>query len=397
MKRLIDVVNFNADASCLSSTHWLKCLRGGDKSVFCQWLNLYVRYQKPVVLGLCGATISDLASMNPEAIDFINNHRDIFEIILRPYAHDITFLRSNNAFTINLEVGRKIIEREFGYFTNYFLPPEFMITNFQVAMLAKSNTDGTFINAARFTDEIMACIPDRPYYISGLFDTKLKCLPVDNVLTLAYQSAIQLCDNTGWNNRIAAARSDLILSWRDGESSFLLPNGLSREEYWLNHELADCKRVHIGRTLIDCVSFKMELDERVATYPVHSFAAWMKELRMLWFIKRVQNVEMELMQLNSQQLTIWLQVINSDIISAVEKKSPVIKINDGNKKTDYTILRSNRGFEGEEYIQLLEHYEEPAAQNYLYESKTPHIVKLKSRIAYLEKSEILPHVLLLLH
>ena len=77
---LVDVVNFNADASCLSSTEWLKILDGGSNSKLCRWLQLYVRHQKKVVLGFPGATIADIAQNNPEGIDLINQHENIFEI-----------------------------------------------------------------------------------------------------------------------------------------------------------------------------------------------------------------------------------------------------------------------------------------------------------------------------
>ena len=46
MSVLVDVVNFNADASCLDSARWLQALTGGAESEFCRWLNLYVRLGK---------------------------------------------------------------------------------------------------------------------------------------------------------------------------------------------------------------------------------------------------------------------------------------------------------------------------------------------------------------
>lgn len=64
MTRLIDIVNFNADASCFDSQKWLSCLSGGVDSVFCNWLSLYIRHSKKIVLGLTGATISDLVTHN---------------------------------------------------------------------------------------------------------------------------------------------------------------------------------------------------------------------------------------------------------------------------------------------------------------------------------------------
>lgn len=50
-KILVDVVNFNADASCLSSKQWMEDLKGGKRSKFYQWLLLYVNKKKKYHLG----------------------------------------------------------------------------------------------------------------------------------------------------------------------------------------------------------------------------------------------------------------------------------------------------------------------------------------------------------
>lgn len=104
-KKIVDIVNFNADASCLSSADWLKYLSGGKNSIFFQWLSLYVHYKKKLVLGFPGATIADIKTFNPEAIELINQNTDIFEIIPRPFAHDIGLLRSSEAFIWNVKAG----------------------------------------------------------------------------------------------------------------------------------------------------------------------------------------------------------------------------------------------------------------------------------------------------
>ena len=167
MKNLVDVVNLNADASCLSSKWWMEMLQGGKSSYFCQWLGAYITLKKKVSLGITGATVSDVASFNPEAIDLINANRGIFEIILRPYAHDIGLLRTKVGFEKNLEFGIKALKKEFGHYTNYFLPPEFMLTNEQLYELTKAGVEGTFINPVRFKKEIKLRLPSKPYMIKG--------------------------------------------------------------------------------------------------------------------------------------------------------------------------------------------------------------------------------------
>ena len=50
MNNLIDVVNFNADASCLPSDKWIDILKGGKESHFYKWLELYVSLKKKINL-----------------------------------------------------------------------------------------------------------------------------------------------------------------------------------------------------------------------------------------------------------------------------------------------------------------------------------------------------------
>ena len=113
MKQLLDIVNFNADASCLSSEDWLVALKGGGDSLFCKWLNLFVKNNKKVILGLTGATVADLYYFNNEAIEIINTYPKIFEIIFRSFSHDVSLLRSSKGFKENFLKGHEIISNEF--------------------------------------------------------------------------------------------------------------------------------------------------------------------------------------------------------------------------------------------------------------------------------------------
>ena len=68
---LIDIVNFNADASCMFSNKWLRSLEGGKDSRFCKLLDNYIFNDRKVNIGLTGVTIKDLAAFNPETIEII--------------------------------------------------------------------------------------------------------------------------------------------------------------------------------------------------------------------------------------------------------------------------------------------------------------------------------------
>jgi hypothetical protein len=388
MKQLIDVVNFNPDASCLSSDKWLGALRGGEKSLLCAWLNLYVKYDKKVVLGFTGAAVADMKILNPEALELINAHTDIFESVLRPFSHDNSLLRTAYGFSANYETGRRVIAKEFSRVSNFFLSPEFMQTNEQIEFLSLNGVDGVFINPDRFKEEIKLKIPDRAYYVSGAFDSRLKCIVFKGELTAYYLKSVHFYDSALWNRQVCGYKDRMIFSWRDGESVFLLPDSINREKSWLESESKKIERLFL-RESVEQIEFSMiaaDDETHYRHYPIHSFAAWVKEFRMIGFLSRLQRLENRLNGFSEYEKLLWLMLINSDILSAVEKDSPVIKIifNHGAKPEDYVIWRSERGCEGEEFLALLEDSRsDKNRKSYFESSDNAHIRKARARFKYL--------------
>lgn len=388
IKKIIDVVNFNADASCLSSSNWLSFLENGSDSALYQWLQNYVRYEKKVSLGFTAATISDIANFNPESIDLINSNTNIFEIILRPYSHDMGLLRSKHGFEVNLDFGKKIIEKEFKKYTSYYLPPEFMLTNEQLFLLNQNNVDGTFIKPMRFTKEIKSRIPNKPYKVKGLFDSSLNCISFNEHSYHAYLQTIQIFDQS-WNDLILSQEDDWIFSWRDGESAFFLTEPVAREAQWLKEESSKIQRFFLHEALPEISFENNELlgETHYHYYPVHSISPWLREMKMIGFMTRLHAFESKIPLCSQEEIYWWLQAINSDILSAVEKSSPIIQVK--NHKNDLTshehyIWRSERGMEGEEILSSLEFgINTDAIQNYLKGSKSKHITKLNARVKYL--------------
>lgn len=388
MKFLVDIVNLNADASCLSSKKWLEILSGGEESYLYKLLLTYVTFKKKVSLGIVGSTISDISQLNPEVIFLIKQNPDIFEIILRPYSHDIALLRTRQGFEKNLEIGIKTIEKEFGSYTNYFLPPEFMLTGEQIAILSDEGVEGTFVNPTRFKKEIRARLPEKAYKVAGIYDSRLNCIPFVFGLTRSYLHALHYFDNTEWNINVENQASDFVFCWRDGESPFFLPDGIEREKHWLASESKNIERVFLKDSLpkLD-VSLNKNLEEnQFHFYPIHSFTAWMKEFRMLGFIDKVKQIEKSLSTMSRKEIAIWLQIINSDILSAIEKDSPIIKLKkevSSNDSVSHTIWRSERGYEGEEFLAILCDNIFIDNENYIRNSDRPFLNKLNSRIDYL--------------
>ncbi|HJN19607.1 MAG TPA: hypothetical protein QGF01_01500, partial [Candidatus Nitrosopelagicus sp.] len=104
--------------------------------------------------------------------------------------------------------------------------------------------------------------------------------------------------------------------------------------------------------------------------------AWIKEMKMMWYVDRIRKIENNFSKLSDLQITLLLQLINSDILASVEKISPKIKLNIKGSIEDFIIYRSERGFEGEDYLQLID---DPNFRN----DSAPHIKKLISRHEYL--------------
>jgi hypothetical protein len=380
MTVLVDVVNFNADASCLDSRAWIDALAGGTGSRFCQWLLSYANRCRPVVLGLMGATLVDVAHWNPEALDIINGHREVFGVILRPFSHDVSPLRTPQGFLANLRHGRAALGA-LEALQPWFLPPEFMLTNQQVTLLAGNGVNGVFINAGRYHPDLRGQIPRNPYLLTGTLGQRLRCIPVQGELTNAYLESLHRCDAVVWNAALGRTQDPVVFSWRDGESVLLLPDGIVREQLWLADESVRVERRLLG-DVSSALVFEAGTTSAAHHYPAHSFHAWSREMRMLGFLQRIHDQELRIDTFSIEKLALWLQVINSDVLSSVEKDSPVVTLHalpgaaPGTWK--HTILRCARGFEGEEFLGILE--DPVAGADYLAQGGGAHMEKLRVRM-----------------
>ena len=376
-KTVVDIVNFNADASCLSSSIWLDALQGGTNSKICQWLALFVRNDKKVNLGFTGSTLADIKKFNPDAINIINEKKDIFEIILRPWSHDISLYRTDSLFIYNVELGIRTIKSEFDSVSNYYLAPEFMMTSRQIELISIMGIEAIFINPDRYQNDIKRRIIPTSHIVYGTSESNIKCIAIHGKTTQKYLSSCQLNDPKIWDKFIQDFPDDLIFSWRDGESFLLIPEGLSREEDWLQGESENINRKKLQSLEINYEDSSLYDRSYYKSYPIHSFTAWIKEMKMMWYVDRIRKIENNFSKLSDLQITLLLQLINSDILASVEKISPKIKLKIKGVIEDFIIYRSERGFEGEDYLQLID---DPNFRN----DSAPHIKKLIARHEYLK-------------
>ena len=108
---------------------------------------------------------------------------------------------------------------------------------------------------------------------------------------------------------------------------------------------------------------------------------------MYWYISKVERIEEALPQLDDLQRHVWLQLINSDILSAVEKRSPLIQIKmdpHDSQLESYTIQRQPKEYAGEAYVHLLTHVDDAAVIAHYEQSDEACMKLLRARVAYLE-------------
>ena len=404
MKKLVDVVNFNADASCMSSNKWLKSLENGEKSRFCKLLDNYIKNERKVNLGLTGVTIKDLAAFNTEAIVKINAHPEIFEILYRTYSHDLSPLRNNKGFRLNLDFGLETIRKHFKNTVNVFLQSEIMIRNRQIETLRDNEINAIFINPERYNDDVQRLIPKAPFICHGTGDSEILTIPFADNLTLKYLDNLHRnVHHSTWTNLIN--NSDLTILWRDGESSLLFPGGIEFEGILFKYEKSQgVKRRFLSEKLSD---FKQQANairgsQLIKHFPQHQLDHWLSDFKMIWLLEHLNQIERIIDKQTPILQKLWLLAIDSDIPASSEKKSIEIKVHpdvfkvprddiawDGvipcEKDSVLRLLRSERFFEGEEYLRLFDllinnELSESDFITLTEKSSEPHIRKVFSRV-----------------
>lgn len=378
MPNIVDIVNFNSDASCLPSDVWLDQLKGGTNSYLYKWLYLYVENQKKVTLGFVGSSIAEIVHFNPESIDLINNNSDLFEIIIRPWIHDIGVYRNEKSFRFNIELGIEVIKNTFNNIANFYLPPEFIINNRQIHFLKDYNIDALFINPNRYDKEISDRIPKDPYQLKLVGGDTFNCISINGKLTANFLKSGQLYNIIYWNNIPESEDTQFI--WRDGESNFLIPEGIDRESFILSNESSSIKRYFLSDLNIKYRESDTIESPLFATYPIHSFKPWTNNMKMDWYINEISTIENNFESLDYLKKCLFINLTNSDILAAVEKNSPIIDLVSNKEFKKHIIHRSERGFEGEQLL------------NYFYggslELNSGIGKKIQARLNFLKNNEI---------
>jgi len=405
---LIDVVNFNADASCLSSSKWIRCLEGGASSILVSVLRAYVHAGRKVNLGLIGATAADIAARNPEAIQLINEHPGIFEIVARPFAHDNALLRLPIGFQANVQAGLDILRASFRRVNSYFLAPEIMVTGEQIRILRELGITGVFLHKGRYDVSVTGRVPDEPFGIFGVFRTPMWCIPfTERDLEWRYLHMLHgTLKPEEWAAAIAeSARQTRTVIWRDGESCLLHPLGPRHEaEAWAAEAALGVERAFLSELELGDAAVDTQRADSLRYFPMHSMRPWLDSMKMYWFVRRLARIEEKLPSLPDDVRRLWLLTINSDILSAAEKKPPIVDVSDAVLRADRNdplwdgviavpesrqviLTRSERAGEGEDYLaycELLENGEATLAglRESWRASGEPHLLKALARVPH---------------
>ena len=401
---LLDIVNVNADASCMSSNKWLRSLEGGENSRFCRLLDNYIKNERKVNIGLTGVTIKDLAAFNHEAIEKINSHPEIFEVVLRTFSHDLSPLRNSKGFRLNFEMGLEMIKNHFENTVDVFLQNEIMIRNQQIEEVYNKGIKAIFINPERYNSDVQALIPKSPFICHGTGNSELLTIPVADNLTLKYLDNLHRNKpRFNWANLVGD--SNLNILWRDGESALLFPNGIEFEGMLFEEE----KRQKVERLFLSEKSDDLQKEayarkdsQVIKHFPQHQLDHWLSDFKMIWLLQHLNQIERIIDKQTPIIQQLWLLTINSDIPASSEKKSIKIKVHpdvfkvprsdiswDGvisdEKNSILHLLRSERFFEGEMYIDMLDklienRITEEEFRNFVCNSNDSHIKKILSRV-----------------
>jgi len=403
MSVLIDIVNFNSDASCLSSYKWMKSLGGGKNSRLCKMLDNYIRFKRKVNVGFTGMTVKDMACFNPEATEKINNHPEVFQILLRTYSHDLSPLRDNKGFVLNLDMGLSAIKSNFKNTTDIFLQNEIIVRNRGIEELARKGIRAIFINRDKYGPDLKFRIPRQSFYFYGINDAKMLTIPFSENLTFAYLAQLHGAEPFSlWRKLIERDNTNIL--WRDGESALLFPGGIELEGKLFERERdSKIQTAHISEKMNDfckCAEKKPQAYQ-VKHFPGYPLTHWLSDFKMFSIFQTIGIVERDIDKCSPLLQRLWTMGISSDIFSSgkmsirIKVHKDVFKVSEDDiswegvvadrKRAELMLLRAEKYFEAEQCLDLLtkllnENISESEFVSIVQKSQDPYFKKIYSRV-----------------
>jgi len=362
-KDLVDIVNLNSDASCLSSERWMKALTGGLNSELFQILNSYVVEGQKVNLGIIGSTLSEIMQYNNECVDLINANPDIFEIVLRPFIHSLSILWHDETFKRNFEFGEQLTKQVFRNVSDWYLPAEFALRNNQVYMI-HDRILGTFIHPKRIRKSLNEIDIEGYGVMQSLQNTEQNYIGFTENYDAYYLEEIQKFSSD------IEFEHDIIFGWRDGESPFLLPSSVKRELHFVKQTATRFNR----KFLSECVDAQVRTERSIKSYPQNSLLPWMGGFRLYWYVQEVKMLERQFKELSKTKKMLFMFLLNSDILSCTEKSDVSIEI--ANEKGDslfshIVLERVQKNLDAEDILYIIKNLDDLDIDNAIEEKINP--------------------------
>lgn len=371
-QRLVDIVNLNSDASCLSSKRWLKALEGGTSSELYSILNLYVIEDLKITLGIVGSTLAEIEEFNPECIDLIKQNPHNFELLIRPFIHSLSILWSNDTFSINYKLGKEYLVSIFDNYINWYLPPEFALRNSQVHVLSSLDCQGTFIHPKRVKESVKRKLPIGPFTLASIQNTRMPCISFTENYDTYYLDQMQIFTSD------VEFQEEIIYGWRDGESPFFLPDSVKREMVFVKNSKEKFNRIFLSEAL-EMTNFHQK--STIHSYPQNSLLPWLGNFRLFWYMAEVKQLEHTINELSQTKKIILLNLLNSDILSSTEKNNISITLRSFKDHTpsQFLIKRKERNLDAEEVLYMINNFSDNELEDYIKSESSNFLKKINAR------------------
>ena len=326
---MLDLINFNGDASCLPHSVFLKYIEDGS---FYSWLQLFDKYSHHAAFGMTGMSLLDVISSSDNLSISSINSSPYLHCINRPYSHSLSIRMPSALSDLNILLGIFIYQKSFSSNSSCYLPPEFSLRSSSLQLLYKLHIDKVFHASPSYFSRDQSN-PSNDFLRIDLPDgSSVFSFCIHHSATHSYLRTIQLL--------VPYSPSKLL--WRDGESSLLIPDGNRREDYFLSS---------LDQPFLSPSDFLSSLSHDpfvVEHYPLRSYQPWIGDYSNEWFFEISTNLFQRSLthtRLDLKFVLLLLMSHSSDLLASVSKEHVSIQLKDieyPHSISTHTILRDSR-------------------------------------------------------
>jgi hypothetical protein len=243
--------------------------------------------------------------------------------------------------------GEQFINKTFNNTINWYLPPEFALRNSQLHKLKEIGCEGSFIHPKRIKTDLKQKYPNGIISLKAIQQTFLDCIVFTENFDSYYVEELQQFKSSH------SFDMDVVFGWRDGESPFFLPDSVERESAFISSSSKKFERLFLSEYLETQTTKSYPI---IKSYPQNSLLPWLGNFRLFWYITEVKNLELIFESLSKEKKTLYLNLLNSDILSSTEKDDVsvlLLPIEEVPELVTHRITRKERNLEAEELLFLI--------------------------------------------